>query len=106
MDLELIIVPQQGTVDYENGSIIITPLFISSVSNYDGSTQTQIRVTSIPDSLDVVPKRNQLLEIDTVNSTVQSQVDTVSVGNDSGNVRLYNNIVNTNFIELLRYGTF
>ena len=75
-----------GTVDYENGSIIITPLFISSVSNYDGSTQTQIRVTSIPDSLDVVPKRNQLLEIDTVNSTVQSQVDTVSVGNDSGNV--------------------
>ena len=61
-------------------------MFISSVSNYDGSTQTQIRVTSIPDSLDVVPKRNQLLEIDTVNSTVLSQVDTISVGNDSGNV--------------------
>ena len=75
-----------GTVDYTNGSITINPLFISSVSNYDGSTQTQIRVTSIPDSLDVVPKRNQLLEIDTVNSTVLSQVDTVSVGNDSGNV--------------------
>ena len=75
-----------GTVDYTNGTITINPLFISSVSNYDGSTQNQIRITSIPDSLDVVPKRNQLLEIDTVNSTVQSQVDTISVGNDSGNV--------------------
>ena len=35
---------------------------------------------------DIVPKRNQLLEIDTTNTTVLAQVDTISVGDDSGNV--------------------
>ena len=75
-----------GTVDYTNGIITITSLYVSSVSSYDGATQTQIRVTAIPDSLDIVPKRNQLLEIDTTNTTVLAQVDTISVGDDSGNV--------------------
>ena len=75
-----------GTVDYTNGIITITSLYVSSVSSYDGATQTQIRVTALPDSLDIVPKRNQLLEIDTTNTTVLAQVDTISVGDDSGNV--------------------
>ena len=75
-----------GTVDYTNGTITITSLYVSSVSSYDGATQTQIRVTALPDSLDIVPKRNQLLEIDTTNTTVLAQVDTISVGDDSGNV--------------------
>ena len=75
-----------GTVDYTNGTITITSLYVSSVSSYDGATQTLIRVTALPDSLDIVPKRNQLLEIDTTNTTVLAQVDTISVGDDSGNV--------------------
>jgi hypothetical protein len=55
------------------------------VSNVDGATSTQIRITVTPDSLDIVPKRNQLLEIDLVNTTVTASIDTVSEGNDSGN---------------------
>ena len=48
------------------------------MSNVDGVTSTKIRVTAIPNSSDVIPVRNQLLEIDLTNSTITGQVDTVS----------------------------
>jgi len=64
-----------GTVDYANGTVSINAVKITAVSNVDGATSTQIRVTAIPTSSDVVPVRNQILEIDLVNSTVTGQVD-------------------------------
>ena len=64
-----------GTVDYVNGTISIGTLNITAVSNVDGSSSTKIRVTVIPKSNDVVPVRNQILEIDLVNSTVGGSVD-------------------------------
>ena len=64
-----------GTVDYVNGTISIGTLNITAVSNVDGASSTKIRVTVIPKSNDVVPVRNQLLEIDLVNSTISGSVD-------------------------------
>ena len=64
-----------GTIDYTNGTVSINAVKITAVSNVDGATSTQIRVTAIPTSTDVVPVRNQILEIDLVNSTVTGQVD-------------------------------
>ena len=64
-----------GTVDYANGTIKINSVLISSVSNVDGSVSTQFRITVLPDSNDVIPVRNQLLEIDTVNTNVVGTVD-------------------------------
>ena len=64
-----------GTVDYVNGTISIGTLNITAVSNVDGASSTKIRVTVIPKSNDVVPVRNQILEIDLVNSTVGGSVD-------------------------------
>ena len=64
-----------GTVDYENGIIKITSVLITSVSNVDGAASTRFRITVLPKSNDVVPVRNQLLEIDTTNTTVTSNVD-------------------------------
>ena len=66
---------QAGTVDYTNGSVTINAVQITSVSNVDGSASTQFRLTVLPDSNDVIPVRNQLLEIDTVNTTVVGTVD-------------------------------
>ena len=43
--------------------------------NVDGSASTQFRITVLPDSNDVIPVRNQLLEIDTVNTSVIGTVD-------------------------------
>ena len=75
-----------GTVDYVNGTISVNSVFINSVSNVDGATSTQIRVTATPNSLDIIPKRNQLLEIDLVNTTVTASVDNAVVSNESGQV--------------------
>ena len=45
------------------------------VSDVDGVSSTQIRITAIPNSNDVVPVRNQILEIDLVNTTTGGTVD-------------------------------
>ena len=66
---------EAGTVDYVNGIIKINSVLISSVSNVDGSASTRFRLTILPDSNDVIPVRNQLLEIDTVNTNVVGTVD-------------------------------
>ena len=64
-----------GTVDYTNGIITINGILISSASNVDGVASTQVRVTALSDSNDVIPVRNQLLEIDFTNTTISSKVD-------------------------------
>ena len=70
-----------GTVDYTNGKITIGSLNITSISNVDGSTSTQIRVTVLPSSNDIVPVRNQIIEIDLVNTSIIAAVDqTASTG--------------------------
>ena len=66
---------QAGTVDYTNGIIKITSVLITSVSDVDGASSIRFRLTVIPNSNDVIPVRNQLLEIDTVNTTVTGSVD-------------------------------
>ena len=72
-----------GTVDYENGTITTTGVNITTVSTVDGVASTQIRIIAIPDSNDIVPKRNQVLEIDFVNLTVTGEVDTVATGDSN-----------------------
>ena len=70
-----------GTVDYVNGIVTIFPINISSVSNVDGLTSKQIRITAIPDSYDIIPVRNQILELDLVNTRISASVDaTASTG--------------------------
>ena len=64
-----------GSVDYTNGIVSINALKITAVSNIDGETSTTIRMTAIPSSNDIVPVRNQLLELDLVNTTITGQVD-------------------------------
>ena len=64
-----------GTVDYTNGTIAINSIIITGVAEVDGESSTQIRVTAIPNSNDVTPVRNQILEIDLVNTNVTSSVD-------------------------------
>ena len=64
-----------GTIDYANGTISTTSLLISAVSDVDGTSSTQIRITAIPKSNDVIPVRNQILEIDLVNTTTGGTVD-------------------------------
>ena len=65
-----------GTIDYTNGTITLNSLFITEVSNVDGASSTTVRLTLIPNSVDVIPVRNQVLEIDETNTTVSVSADT------------------------------
>ena len=69
-----------GTVNYSTGEIILTSANITSISNVDGAASTKIRVTVQPDSNDVVPVRNQVLSIDTANSSFTGDVDEIESG--------------------------
>ena len=72
-----------GTVNYTTGQVVLTSANITSISNVDGATSTIIRVFAIPNSNDIVPVRNQILEIDTANSTVGGEVDAVESGSSA-----------------------
>ena len=69
-----------GTVNYTTGQIVLTSAHITSISNVDGVASTQVRIFATPNSNDIVPVRNQILEIDTTNSTVSGDVDTIESG--------------------------
>jgi len=69
-----------GTIDYATGEVILTSSNITSISNVDGAASTRIRVFATPSSNDIVPVRNQVLEIDTANSTITGSVDEIESG--------------------------
>jgi hypothetical protein len=72
-----------GTITYSTGEIKINSINIISIENVDGAASSIIRLTAIPDSSDIISVRNQILEIDFVNTTINGSVDTTSVGNTS-----------------------
>ena len=73
-----------GTITYSTGEIKINSINITSIENVDGVASTIIRLTVIPDSLDIIAVRNQILEIDFTNTTVNGTVDTTAVGESAG----------------------
>ena len=75
-----------GTINYKTGVIELTALNITSISNVDGASSSKIRIVVTPDSTDVVAVRNQILEIDFANTTVESSEDTIAGGGASAGV--------------------
>tara|TARA_Y100000593_G_scaffold12310_1_gene22537 strand:- start:5904 stop:7781 length:1878 start_codon:yes stop_codon:yes gene_type:complete len=71
-----------GTINYDTGEVVLTSFNITSVSNADGT----ISITLKPDSNDVIPVRNQVVEIDTVNSTTTAEIDTFAEGTATAGV--------------------
>ena len=75
----------QGTVNYATGQITINSLTVASVENIRGASSTVIEVTVEPASYDIVPVRDQILEIDTANSIITVEADTFVGGSaDAG----------------------
>ena len=75
----------QGTIDYASGQITLNSLNVASISNIRGATSTVIELTVTPDSNDVVPVRDQIVEIDVSNSSVTVTPDTFVGGSaDAG----------------------
>ena len=68
-----------GTVNYSKGEITITSLNITGTSNSDNT----IDVLVVPNSNDIVPVRNQLIEIDLTNTRITAEEDTITSGGSS-----------------------
>ena len=76
---------KQGTIDYSTGAVTINSLNVSVVENIRGAASTVIELTVTPSSNDVVPVRDQILNIDTANSTITVEADTFVGGSaDAG----------------------
>jgi hypothetical protein len=75
----------QGTINYATGLVTINSLNVSSVENIRGSASSVIEITVQPNSNDIVPVRNQILELDTANSNITVSADTFVGGSaDAG----------------------
>jgi len=75
----------QGTINYSTGQVTLNSLNIASISNIRGSASTVVELTVKPNSNDVVPVRNQILEIDTANSSITVTADSFVGGSaDAG----------------------
>ena len=74
----------QGTINYTTGQITLTSLNIASISNIRGSASTVIELTVNPRSNDVIPVRDQILQIDVANSSVTVETDSFASGTSDG----------------------
>jgi hypothetical protein len=76
----------QGTIDYATGQITLNSLSVASISNIRGATSTRIEITVQPNSNDVVPVRDQIIEIDVANSSITVSADTFVGGSAEAGV--------------------
>ena len=75
----------QGTIDYTTGQVTINSLNVSVVENIRGAASTVIELTVKPSSNDIIPVRDQILNIDTANSSITVESDSFVGGSaDAG----------------------
>jgi len=74
----------QGIINYTTGQITLTSLNIASISNIRGSASTVIELTVKPSSNDIIPVRDQILQIDVANSQVVVETDSFASGTSDG----------------------
>ena len=76
----------QGTINYLTGQITINSLNVTSITNIRGSASTVIELTVQPSSNDIVPVRNQIVELDVANSNITVEADTFLGGSAEAGV--------------------
>ena len=76
----------QGTIDYATGQVTLNLLNIASISNIRGASSTVIELTVQPSSNDVIPVRDQIVEIDVANSLINVEEDTFVGGSAEAGV--------------------
>jgi hypothetical protein len=73
-DTKQVTIQNAGYLDADAGIVVITDF---NPSAYDGN---YITITAMPNSNDIAPKRNQLLQIDMSLTTIVPEVDTIATG--------------------------
>ena len=76
----------QGTIEYATGQVTLNSLAVASISNIRGAISKVVEMTVVPSSNDIVPVRDQILEIDVSNSIVNVSEDTFVGGSSEAGV--------------------
>ena len=72
------VINNAGSIEASTGRVVI--------NNFAVDTDTDIKVTVIPNSLDIAPKRDQLLNIDQTYVSITAEIDTISTAGASGSI--------------------
>jgi len=76
----------QGTINYSTGQITLNSLNITTIENIRGATSTVIELTVKPNSNDIIPVRDQIIEIDVTNSFITVEPDTFIGGSSDAGI--------------------
>ena len=76
----------QGTINYASGLVEVNSLNVSNIENIRGAASTVIEVMVKPNSNDLIPIRNQILEIDVANSSITVEADTLVGGSANAGI--------------------
>ena len=72
------VINDAGLIDVIKGKV--------TLNNFRPDTTTAIRITVVPDSLDLAPKRNQLINIENDQVVITPEIDTIATGGSSGTI--------------------
>ena len=72
------VIPNAGEIDVDKGSIIL--------NNFRPDDTTAIKITVLPNSLDLAPKRDQLISIDNSSVVITPEIDTIAVAGSAGSI--------------------
>jgi len=89
-----------GSVNYISGLVSVNPIYITTVSNVDNNISRAIRLTATPASSDILGKRNQIIEIDIVNTLISGGQDTIAVNSAGGSTGY---VTTTNYVSPSSY---
>ena len=77
---ENIVVADAGTVNSTTGKVVLNN-FAPSVLPTGG-----IKITATPASLDIAPKRDQLIAIDPLKTSINPEIDSIAVSGSTGTI--------------------
>ena len=72
------VINDAGLLETEKGKL--------TLNNFRPDATTAIKITVVPDSLDIAPKRDQLLSIENGSVSITPEIDTIAVSGSSGAV--------------------
>src|SRR6056300_192978 len=80
------IVNQENVIVINDAGLLEPELGKLTLNNFRPNNTNQIKITVLPNSLDLAPKRNQLISIDNNFVTIVPDIDTIAVAGSSGSI--------------------
>ena len=75
---KITVIPEAGIIDMSANKV--------TLNNFTPNDTTKIRITLIPNTLDLAPKRDQLISIDQSYVTITPEIDTIATAGSSGSI--------------------